>query len=222
LQAEAWAAYPKGVIPRTTTGGILHGSLAALADELGVDRITIHKDLRTINQEDLRREEIAPRLPGLREEAGVGRRSRLPKDAVWRLSREFGVTPWVIRKDIDVIDRSTPYTRPPAPPRQPWDTWARLRRPRPQRFTRQLSTLFPEEVYEKLVATGHPASVIRQAVEAWLSTGTHHSPDDCAMTVVQSCDLSTQGMLLRSSMRLERPLVEVLTALLLVGSKKEA
>src|SRR5215211_6448739 len=39
LQKEAWAAYPEGVIPRVTTGGILHGSLAALADELGVDRV---------------------------------------------------------------------------------------------------------------------------------------------------------------------------------------
>jgi hypothetical protein len=185
LQAEAWAAYPHGVLPRVTTGGILHGSLAALADELGVDRATIKKDLQAITREDLRRDELAPRLPALREEAGVGRKGRLPKDAVWKLSREFKVTPWTIRRDIEVIDSTTPYTRPPAQTRGPWDLWARVRRPRPQRFTKQLTTLFDEETYEKLVATGHPSRIIRQAVEAWLSTGTHHSPDDCAMAVMQ-------------------------------------
>jgi hypothetical protein len=56
LQKEAWAAYPEGVIPRTTTGGMLHGALAAMADELGVSRTTIHKDVQTILREDNRRE----------------------------------------------------------------------------------------------------------------------------------------------------------------------
>jgi hypothetical protein len=221
LQKEAWAAYPEGVIPRVTTGGILHGSLAALADELGVDRVTIKKDLQTITREDLRREQLAPRLLDLREEFGIGRKGRLPKATIWQLSHEFKVTPWVIRRDIDVLDRTTPYTRPPAQTRGPWDLWARVRRPRPQRFTKQLSTLFDEETYEKLVATGHPSGIIRQAVEAWLSTGTHHGPDDCAMAVVQKCDPDTQGRLLRSALRLERPLWQVLTSLLHVGLKRE-
>jgi hypothetical protein len=224
LQAEVWATYPPGVIPRETTGGIgiLHGSLAALANELGVNRSTVLKDLRTIHREDLRREELAPRLPGLREEAGVGHKGRLPKDVVWRLSCQYRVTPRDIRNDIAIIDSTSTSARPPAPPRQPWDVWARLRRPRPRHFTRQLCTLLDEETYEKLVATGHPSRIVRQAVEAWLSTGTHHSPDDCAMIVVQKCDPDTQGRLLRSALRLELPLWQVLTSLLHVGLKKEA
>lgn len=221
LQAEAWASFPDGVIPRTTTGGMLHGSLAALATELGVNRATVLKDVRTIHREDARRLEIAPRVPGLREQAGVSRRGRLPRDIVWRLSCEYGCTPRDIRNDLAIMDRTTPYTRPPVPPPGPWDVWARLRRPRPQRFTRQLTTLFDEETYAKLIATGHPSSIIRQAVEAWLSTGTHHHPDDCAMTVVKALDTDTQRRVLRSAMRLERPLVEVLAALVLIGSKKE-
>ena len=222
LQAEARAAYPQGVIPRVTTGGMLHGALAAMADELGVSRTTIHKDVQTILREDNRREELAPRLLGLREEYGVGRKGRLPKDIVWRLSCEFGCKPYDIRRDIREIDRTVLYMRPPASTRGPWDLWAQLRQPRPKRFTRQLCTLFDEETYEKLVATGHPARIIRQAVEAWLSTGTHHSPDDCAMAVVQTCDPDTQSRLLRSAMRLERSLTQVLTSLVYVGLKKEA
>jgi hypothetical protein len=222
LQKEAWAAYPEGVIPRVTTGGILHGALAAMADELGVTRITIHKDVQTILREDDRREQLAPRLRGLREEFGVGRKGRLPKDMVWRLACQYAVKPRDIRRDIDVIDRTTPYTRPPSQTRGVWDVWARLRRPRPKRFTRQLTTLFDEETYEKLVATGRPSGIIRQAVEAWLSTGTHHGPDGCAMAVVQKCDPDTQGRLLRSALRLERPLWQVLTSLLHVGLRKEA
>ena len=222
LQAEAWAAYPEGVIPRTTTGGILHGSLTKLADELGVGRVTIKKDIQVIEREDSRREQLAPRLLGLREEYGVGRKGRLPKHVVWRLACEYACKPRDIRHDIRVIDSTFPYTRPPAQTRGPWDTWAQLRQPRPKRFTRQLCTLFDEETHEKLVATGHPSRVIRQAVEAWLSTGTHHSPDDCAMAVVQKCDPDTQSRLLRSALRLELPLWQVLTSLLHVGLKKEA
>ena len=209
LQAEAWAAYPQGVIPRVTTGGMLHGALAAIADELGVSRTTIHNVVQTILRAAIRREELAPRLLGLREEYGVGRKGRLPKDIVWRLSCEFGCKPYDIRRDIREIILK-------------WDLWAQLRQPRPKRFTRQLCTLFDEETYEKLVATGHPARIIRQAVEAWLSTGTHHSPDDCAMAVVQTCDPDTQSRLLRSAMRLERSLTQVLTSLVYVGLKKEA
>jgi hypothetical protein len=221
LQAEAWRKYPKGMIPRVTVGGILYGSLARLADELGVDRATIKKDLRTIEREDLRRLELAARLPALREEAGVSRKGRLPKDMVWRLSGQFRVTPWVIRQDIRVIDTTTTYTRPPAPKRQPWEQWARLR-PRPSHFTRQLTTLFSEKTYEQLIATGHPSRIIRQAVEAYLSTGTHHSTDDCAMVIAQACAPETIGRLMRVCERLNRPLIEVLAAFLLVRSKEEA
>jgi hypothetical protein len=205
-----------------TTGGIgiLHGSLAALAKELGVNRSTILKDLRTIHREELRREELAPRLPGLREETGVSRKGRLPKAVVWRLACQYAVTPRDIRNDIAIIDSTSTYPRPPAPPRQPWDLWARLR-PRPSHLTRQLTTLFDEETYEKLVATGHPSTIIRQATAAWLDSGTHHGADDCAMAVVQRCAPEVQGRLVRSADRLKLPLVEVLAALLLIGSKRE-
>jgi hypothetical protein len=222
LQAEVWAKYPHPLIPRTTADGFLYGSLTKLASELGVGRVTIKKDIQVIEREDGRREQLAPRLLGLREEYGVGRKGRLPKHVVWRLACEYACKPYDIRRDIREIDRTFPYTRPPAQTRGPWDTWAHLRQPRPKRFTRQLCTLFDEETYEKLVATGHPSRIVRQAVDAWLSTGTHHSADDCAMVVVQKCDPDTHSRLLRSALRLELPLWQVLTSLIHVGLRKEA
>jgi hypothetical protein len=140
---------------------------------------------------------------------------------IFRLACEYACKPYNIRRDIREIDLTFPYTRPPAQTRGPWDLWAQLRQPRPKRFTRQLCTLFDEETYEKLVATGHPAMVVRQAVAAWLCTATHHAPDDCAMAVVQTCDPDTQSRLLRSALRLERSLTQVLTSLIYVGLKKE-
>jgi hypothetical protein len=219
LQKDVWATCPEGMVPRVTVGGILHKALTALADELGVHPTTIRKDLQTIAREDLRRWEIAQRLPALREEAGVSRKGRLPKDVVWRLACEFSVTPWTIRQDIATIDASSTYTRPPSPKTQPWDQWARLR-PRPTILPRRVSTRLPEHVYQQLLAHGEVSLIVRRAIEAYLDTGTHHHTEDCAMTVVRKCAPDAQDRLVRTAERLKLPLWEVLASLLLLRSKE--
>lgn len=219
LQKDVWTSCPESVIPRVTVGGILCEALTTLAHELGVAVNTIRKDLQTIEREDLRRVEIAPRLPALRNEAGVSRKGRLPKDVVWRLACEFAVTPWTIRRDIATIDASSTWTRPPAPKTQPWDQWARLR-PRPTTLPRRVSTRLPERVYQQLTAHGEVSLIVRKAIEAYLDTGTHHSTDDCALRVAQRCEPSTQDTLVRTAERLHLPLVEVLASLLLLRSKE--
>jgi hypothetical protein len=220
LQKEAWTTCPEGEIPRVTVGGILREALTTLANELGVDATTIRQDIKIIAREDLRRLEIAPRLPALREEAGVSRKGRLPKNVVWCLACEFSVTPWMIRQDIATIDAASTSTRPPSPKTHPWDLWARLR-PRPTTLPCWFGLRLPEDLDQWLRAQDDPADTARRVLKAYRDdTQGRHSRDDCAMTVVRNCDPDTIDRLVRTAERLNLPLVEVLTSLLLVHSKE--
>jgi hypothetical protein len=213
LREKAWNAGHLEWMPR--------GVVAQLAEEFGCKRQTISQDVQTIEREELRRMQIALRLPALRLEAGVGRKGRLPKDVVWRLACEFHVTPWTIRQDIRVIDRTTPYPRPPAPTRQPWDLWARLR-PRETHLPRRMSVRMSEETYQWYSAQDDPSDEIRRALEEHRGqTKGYHTLDDCAFRVAQACPGEVQGRLVGTAVRLALPLIDVLKSLLLVRLKGE-
>jgi hypothetical protein len=223
LRRDVWAQCEAGEIPRVTVGGISRQAVTDLAERLGVAPSTIREDIRAIDREDMRRQDLAQRLPALREEAyAQGARRRLPKDTIWRLAREFDVHPQIIRMDIRAIN-ACPLWRPPrrTPLDDPRFPWTRSR-PRPTTLPRRLTVRLPEELYQALIATGDASRIIRQALEAYLDSGSHHSRDTCARVVVSACDPETIDRLVRTSERLELPLSRVLASLLLVRLKEEA
>ena len=176
LRKEAWATCVPGEVPRVTVGGIPCAAVKTLADELGVSPGTIRKDLLTIEREDLRRQDITTQLPGLRDEAGVSRaKGRLPKDVIWKLACFFNVRPWTIRRDIAAIDATTIWPRAPARQPHPWDLWTKMQ-PRPAELPRRHTVRLPQGLHRRLTEYGNPSLVIRQALNAFLDTGTHHRP----------------------------------------------
>lgn len=167
---------------------------------------------------------VDKRLIVLRGEAwDKGLTGWVPRGVVAQLAAEFGVDKSVISKDIKIINQ-WPDSTPPPPPRQklrdPRWSWA-YSRPRPTRFPRQFTLMLPEEHYQALLSKGDPARHIRRAIETYLDAGSAHSTDDCAHTVAKACDLDTQDKIVRTAERLELPIWQVVTALLLIGSKRE-
>lgn len=171
-----------------------------------------------------RRNQLAQRLVELQREAmAAGMIQRVPWGAIQALATEFGVSERTIRHDIEVID-AWPDPTPAPPPqkklRDPRWSWA-YSRPRPTTLPRKVSVMLPEELYQQAIARGDLSTIVRNALRVYLDSGQAHSRDDCAMTIARACDPGTQDRLVRSAERLELPLVEVVAALLLVGSKKE-
>jgi hypothetical protein len=212
LRKEAWAKGSLDWIPK--------GAVAQIAVELGYAHQTISMDIKVIEREELRHMALAPRLPVLREEAGVGYRGRLPKSVIHRLAYEYGVRPWTVRRDIAAIDRHSPPT-PPAPMRGVWDCWAHLR-PRPTKFPAWLRARVTQDTYDWFMARENPSEAIRLALEEYRGgTQGYHTLEQCAFRVAQACHWDVHGRLVRTAMRLSRPLVEVLSSLIRGGLQKE-
>jgi hypothetical protein len=170
-----------------------------------------------------RQNQLAKRLIELQHEAmAAGMIRRLPWGAIEALASEFGVSESVIRNDIKVID-NWPDPKPPQPRqrlRDPRWSWA-YSKPRPTHFPRKVSVMLPEELYQQAIAKGDLPTIIRKTLEVYLDRGQAHSRDDCALLVAAAADLGTQDRVVRLAERLERPLVEVLAALVLTGAKRE-
>jgi hypothetical protein len=169
-----------------------------------------------------RQAQLAQRLIDLqRETMAAGMIRRLPWGAIEALAVEFGVSESVIRNDIKVIDSwPDPAPAPQKKLRDPRWGWA-YSRPRPTHFPRKVSVMLPEELYQQAIAKGHFPTIVRRALETFLDRGQAHTADDCARVVAGAADLGTQDRVVRLAERFERPLVEVLAALVLTGAKRE-
>lgn len=171
----------------------------------------------------VRRVQVAKRLIVLQQEAWAkGSLEWMPRGVIAQLANEFGCNRQTISKDIKAID-AWPASTPPPPPRKklrdPRFAWA-YSRPRPTTLPRRMTVRLPEDLYQALITKGDPSRLVRQAVEAYLATGTHHTTDDCARMVAQACEFDTQDRLVRTAERLHLPLIEVLASLILLRSKE--
>jgi hypothetical protein len=83
-----------------------------------------------------------------------------------------------------------------------------------------MTVRLPEELYQALIAKGDPSRLVRQAVEVYLDTGTHHSTNDCALNVAEVCNPDTISRLIKTAERLQLPLAKVVASLLLVQSNE--